>query len=74
MKNKNRPAMLLPFQMLTSVDHHKAAAEHLEEAAAHHRLAAVYYTLGDYDQAEENARIARYFSCKAQEHSLMATE
>ena len=64
----------LPLQIMTSVDHHRAAAEHLEEAAEYHRLAASHYTYGDYQQANENALLAKGLARRAEEHCLLAME
>ena len=51
-------SMLSPLVM-TSMDHHVAAAEHHEEAAESHRKAAALYAYGDYQQANEHAQLAK---------------
>jgi hypothetical protein len=62
----------LPPLVMTSVDHHIAAAEHHEEAAESHRQAASHYTYGDYQQANEHARLARDYGKRAEEHCEIA--
>lgn len=64
----------LPPLIMTSVDHHIAAAERHEEAAEYHRLAAAHYTYGEYQQANEQALLARSAGQKAEEHCLLALE
>jgi len=63
-----------PAVVMTSVDHHVAAAEHHEEAAESHRQAAAHFTYGDYQQANEKAQLAKSYGQKAEEHCLRAME
>ena len=60
--------------IMTSVDHHVAAAEHHEEAAESHRQAAAHYTYGDYQQANEHARLAKSYGERAEEYCIRAME
>ena len=63
-----------PPLVMTSVDHHIAAAEHHEEAAESHRQAASHYTYGDYQKANEHARMAKDCGRRADEYCAMAME
>jgi hypothetical protein len=63
-----------PSLVMTSVDHHEAAAKHHDEAAESHRNAAAHYAYGDYQQANEQARLARDFGKQAEEHCSRAME
>ncbi len=58
--------------VLTSIDHHVAAAELHEDAAESHRSAAAHYSYGDYQQANEQARLAKDYGLKAVEHCQQA--
>jgi len=55
--------------VMTSADHHAAAAEKHEEAAESHRNAAANYAYGDFQKASEHAMLAKdhgdqaYVSC-----------
>jgi uncharacterized protein YbjT (DUF2867 family) len=60
--------------VMTSADHHVAAAERHEEAAESHRQAAAHYTYGDYQQANEQARLAKGYGEQAEEHCTLAME
>jgi len=63
-----------PPLIMTSVDHHVAAAEHHEEAAESHRQAAAHYSYGDYQQANEQARLAKGQGRQAEKHCALAME
>jgi hypothetical protein len=56
------------------MDHHIAAAEHHEEAAKSHRKAALYYTDGDNQNANEAATLARAYGHQAEEHCALAMQ
>ena len=60
--------------VMTSADHHVAAAEHHEEAAESHRMAASHYAYGDYQQANEQARLAKDYGKQAEERCILAME
>jgi len=60
--------------VMTSMDHHVAAAEHHEEAADCHRKAAAHFTYGDYQQAHEHAQLAKSFSQQAEECRVLAMD
>jgi len=60
--------------VMTSMDHHVAAAEHHEEAAESHRKAAALYAYGDYQQAAEHARLAKGHGQQAEECCALAME
>lgn len=60
--------------VMTSVDHHTAAAEHHEKAAESHRNAAAHYAYGDYQQANEQARLAEGYGERAQECCVLAMQ
>ena len=64
----------LPPLILTSVDYHIAAAESHEEAAEAHRQAAAAYMYGDFQQANEKARLARQYGMQASEQCALAME
>jgi uncharacterized protein Yka (UPF0111/DUF47 family) len=66
-------SMLSPLVM-TSMDHHVAAAEHHEEAAESHRKAAALYAYGDYQQANEHAQLAKGYSQQAEECRVLAMD
>jgi hypothetical protein len=69
----HRPPTVLPL-IRTSADHHVAAAELHEEAAGAHRLAAAHYIYGDYQQANEQARLAKGYGRQAENYCGLATE
>jgi len=54
--------------VMTSADHHEAAANYHDEAAESHRNAAAYYAYGDYQQAIAEARRAKNHGAQAEEH------
>ncbi len=58
--------------IMTCADHHVAAAEHHEEAAEFHRNAAAHYVYGDYQQANENARLAKDYGQQAEQCCALA--
>jgi hypothetical protein len=62
-----------PFVM-TSMDHHVAAAGYHEEAAESHRKAAALYAYGDYQQANEHALLAKGHGERAGECCALAME
>jgi hypothetical protein len=70
MYSVEKPSQLI----MTSVGHHVAAAERHDEAAESHRQAAAHYTYGDYQQANEQARLAKGFGERAEEHCSRAME
>jgi hypothetical protein len=45
--------------IMTCADYHVSAAEHHEDAAESHRNAAVYYACGNYQEAYEQAQLAK---------------
>jgi len=67
-------AQQLRSEILTSADHHVAAAECHEEAALSHRQAAAYYSYGDYQQANEQARLARGCGRQAENYCALAMD
>ena len=69
----SNPAVLPPL-VLTSVDYHTAAANRHEEAAEAHRQAVAHYTYGDFQQANEQARLARTYGQQAIEQCSLAME
>lgn len=64
----------LSSPVMTSADHHVAAAEYHEEAAESHRNAAAHYVYGDYQKANENARLAKGYGQQAEECCALAME
>lgn len=60
--------------VMTSVDHHVAAAENHEEAALSHRKAAAHYMYGDYQQAINESDLAKNYGKQAAEHCNLAME
>lgn len=65
-------SVMLP--VMTSADHHLAAAEQHEEAAESHRNAAAHYAYGDFQQAQEHARLAKDYGNQAGESCMRAME
>jgi len=65
----------MPSQpVMTSMDHHVAAAEHHEEAAEAHRKAAALYAYGDYQQSNEHAALAKGYGQQAEECRVLAMD
>jgi len=65
-------ALMLP--VMTSADHHTAAAEQHAEAAESHRNAAAHYVYGDFQQASEYAKLAENYGNEAQQSCKRAME
>lgn len=58
--------------VMTCADHHVAAADYHKEAAEHHEEAAAHYTYGDYQKANEHARLAQDYGQQAEARCLLA--
>ena len=60
-------------KILTSTEHHAAAAEHHELAAVHHRQASKHYDEKDFARAAHQATLARGHTQHAVHHGNQAT-
>jgi len=53
--------------------HHEKAADHLEQAAKHHRSASRYASEGNHERAAHHAQAAHGHQSKAKEHAGKAS-